>query len=139
MQSKDQGLWYESPKMSNPLEGSKCIDYFRYFLPVDYFKEVIMVQTNNAMKNGSGCKMTWGNFVQYIGLWILMSMVVYGGDRCSYFSQDPFSPLKGAPCRLDGYMTRWKFNRITSSLQLMDTSTPPYRDKFHKVMGLITA
>ena len=134
-----KGLRYKSPKMSNPLGGSKYIDYFLYFLPVDYFKEVILIQTNDATKNGSEGEMTWGEFVRYIGLWLLISTVAYGGDCRSYFSNNPVSPWKGAPWRLGAYMTGWKFERITSSLRLTDTPTPSYRDKFHEVRGLIDA
>ena len=71
--------------MTSPLEGSKYIDYFLYFLPVDFFKDVILTATNREMKNGAGGEMTWGEFVQYIGLWMLMSTVASGVDRRYFF------------------------------------------------------
>ena len=81
--------------------------------------------------------MSWGEFVRYLGLWILMSSVGYGGDRRSYFSSEPISPWNGAPWRLGKYMTGWKFERITSSLRLTAAARPSYGDKFHEVRGLI--
>ena len=131
-----EGLRYENPKMTADV-GPKCIDYFLYFLPVEYFKEVILPETNLEMQNGAGGEMSWGEFVRYLGLWILMSTVGYGGDRWRYFSSEPISPWNGAPWRLGKYMTGWKFERITSSLRLTAAPRPSYCDKFHKVRSLI--
>ena len=36
-------------------------------------------------------------------------------------------------------MTGWKFERITTSLQLTDAVPPLFRDKFHEIKGLIEA
>ena len=57
-----EGLWNDYPKMCHPLEGSKFIDYFLYFLSVAYFKEVIMVQMTEEMQNGEKGKMAWGGY-----------------------------------------------------------------------------
>ena len=98
-----------------------------------------MAQTNEEMLNSSGGNMMWGEFVRYMGLLLLMSTVAYGGDCRGYFSQDPISPWKGAPWRLGAFMTGWKFERITSSLRLINVPPPSYRDKLHEVRAIIKA
>ena len=104
-------LRYENPNMCNPPEGSKCLDYFIYFLPVDYFKEAILARTNEEIQNGEEGEMTWGEG-RYMGLCLLMATVAYGGDRCGYFSQDPISPWDGAPWWLNKYMAGGSSSRL---------------------------
>ena len=86
-----EGLYYENPKMYNPLEGSKFLDYILYFLPMDYSIEVTLAWTNEEIQNGEGGKMTWGEFIRYMELSLLMATVAYGGDHRSYFSHYPIN------------------------------------------------
>ena len=95
--------------------------------------------TNKEMQNGKGGEMPFGEFVRYLGLWILMSTVGYGGDRRSYFSSGPISPWEGAHWRLGKHVSGWKFERITSSLRLTAAKRPSYRDEFHEVRDIIDA
>ena len=83
--------------MTKQLEGEQCIDYFMYFLPVAFFKNVIMKATNIAMMEDSGGEITWGEMVRYIGLWLIMSTVASGVDRKRFFTSNPVSCWDGAP------------------------------------------
>ena len=50
-----EGLRYENPNITNEgMEGSKCIDFFLHFLPVEFFRKVILMETNNEIHNGKG-------------------------------------------------------------------------------------
>ena len=84
-------------KMTKPLGEDRCIDYFMYFLPVSFLKDVILKATNATLLAGDGGEMTWGKFVQYLGLWMIMSTVVSGVDRKSFFTVDLVSCWNGAP------------------------------------------
>ena len=84
---KAEGHRHEDPKMSKPLGGNQCIDYFMYFLPVDFFKDVILTATNKSLMAGDGGQITWGEFVRYIGLWLIMSTVASGVDRKHFFNE----------------------------------------------------
>ena len=54
--------------MMKEMEGQRYIDYFMYFLPVLFFKNVVLKQTNKEMMNGRGGEITWGEFMRFVGL-----------------------------------------------------------------------
>ena len=78
-----EGHWFEDPKMTNPKQGEKCITYFMYFLLVNFFKDVIHKETNKEIISRKGGEITWGDFMRFVGLRILMSTVVIGCNRSS--------------------------------------------------------
>ena len=96
---------------------SSYIDYFVYFIPSAYIKEILLPETN---KRDGGEDITWGEFLVYIGLWFLMASINSGSDRRSYWENSPISPWKGAPYRFNDYMTLGRFEYITASLTFID-------------------
>ena len=131
-----QGLRYEKAKLDFEIPhapNSTYIDYFIYFLPEAYMKEILLVATNkNNLDN-----VTWGELLVYIGLWFLMASINTGCDRRAYWENSPVSPWKGAPYRFNEYMTLARFEQITSSLTFTDIPFPQYTDKFHEVRQMI--
>ena len=131
-----QGLRYEKAKLDFEIPhapNSTYIDYFIYFLPEAYMKEILLVATNkNDLDN-----VTWGELLVYIGLWFLMASINTGCDRRAYWENSPVSPWKGAPYRFNEYMTLARFEQITSSLTFTDIPFPQYTDKFHEVRQMI--
>ena len=133
------GHRYEDPKLLKELEGKRYIDYFMMCLPVTFMRDVVMKMTCVELMNGRGGEITWGEFVRFIGIWLLMSTVAIGCDRTSYWDNSVPSMWKGAPFRLGEYMPGWKFEAIIASLRFTDRPYPLYKDKFHEVRQMIEA
>ena len=55
-----EGHRFEDPKMMKPKQGERYIDYFIYFLPVNFFKDIILKKTNKEMMIGRGGEIMWG-------------------------------------------------------------------------------
>ena len=108
-----------------------------YFLPLQFFVDVIIGETNKvdeAMED-----ITPGEFMVYIGLWILMSTTASGCDRRSYWENSPISPWSGAPFQFNEYMSYTRFNAIAQNLTFTNIAFPTWRDKFHEVRQMIAA
>jgi hypothetical protein len=129
------GHRYENPKMINQPNASSCLDYFFYFLP-RHVKEVILVETNKQLE---GRDATWGEFVIYMGLWLLMSTISNGCSRKQFWDEQPPSEWSGAPYRLHNYMSKTRFENITKALRYSNTPAPTYVDKFSEVRDMIKA
>ena len=77
------GLRFEGPTLRNSeVNNSLYMDWFMYFLPVNYMKNVLLVKTNEVDETNDD--ITWGELLVYLGLWLLMSTTVSGCDRRSY-------------------------------------------------------
>ena len=72
-------------------------------------------------------KLTYGEFLRWLGLWFLMATII-GPQR--HGSLSPISAFEGAPLRLGVYMGRNRFADILSALQFTDSQPPTYLDKF---------
>ena len=58
------------------------IDYFIYFLPVEWTKDVLLGMTSNSLE---GILVIWGYITTYTGLWLLMSSVANGENTRAYW------------------------------------------------------
>ncbi len=58
--------------------------------------------------------MTYGDFLQWIGLWLLMA-TIQGPTQCKYWSNKLISRFKGAPFRLGNLISRNRFEAILYS------------------------
>ena len=112
------------------------IDYFIYFLPVEWMNDVLL---GMASKNLKGSPMSWGEMLTYIVLWILMYSVATGGNTRTYWDNSDPSNFKGAPFRLHSFMSFACFDAITKALSFTDHTPPLYRDKFCEVRQMIHA
>ena len=106
------------------------IDYFIYFLPVEWMKDVLLVMTS---KNLERSPVSWGEILAYLGLWILMSYVATGVNMRTYRDNSCPSPFKVAPFRLHSFMSFDRFDTITKYLSFTDHTSSLYRDKFWEV------
>ena len=105
------------------------IDYFIYFLPVKWMKDVLLGMTS---KNLEGSPVRWGEMISDLGLWILMYSVTTGGNRCTYWNNSYPSPFKGAPFILHSFTSFVCFDTIAKALSFTDPTTHLYRDNFWK-------
>ena len=134
--SRIVGRGESEPKLIDGPKGSKLFDWFLYFLPFDYIKEILIPCTNELIQ---GPQISEGEFVKYIGIWLLLSTVNAGGKRKQFWSPEPPNPFEGAPFRFNAYMSHTRFELITKALKYTARPTPSYRDPIHEVRDLITS
>jgi hypothetical protein len=100
---RSQGHRFENACLSQNPANNRRISWFLHFLPVQFLHDVILVETNKSME---GKPVEWPEFLRFIGLLLLMSTVITGYDRRSWFDHTKPSEFGGAPFRLHNkYMT----------------------------------
>ena len=75
-----KGLRHEKAKLIEELPNptnATYMDYFIYFLLEEYIKQILLVQTNKLVRE----EISWGEFLVYIGLWLLLATMSTGCDR----------------------------------------------------------
>jgi len=79
-----QRLRHEKAKLVDDVlnsSNSSYIDYFLYCLHLVYLQHIFFVETNKK----EGEDISWGEFLGYIGLWLLMCTMNIGCDWRSYW------------------------------------------------------
>ena len=128
-----QGLRFEKEKLDFEIPhapNSTNMDYFIYFLPEAYMKQILVVATNkNDLDN-----VTWGEQLVYFCLLLLMA-----SNRRTYWENSPVSLWKGAPHKFNEYMILARFEQIISTLTFtyIYIYIPQYTGKFHEVRQMI--
>ena len=79
-----------------------------------------------------------GEFLCWIGLWILMS-TVDGSNRQSFWLSKDINMFEGAPFRLTRYMSRNCFEEILLAISYTNKCPPQMLDKFWEIRKLIDA
>ena len=84
--------------------------------------------------------LTLGEFIRFIGLWLMMSCFS-GIERKSWWSQTvpTMDRAHGAPYRFNSFMTRNRFDAIVAALRYTDQPVPQFQDRFFQVWQLIDA
>ncbi|KAG7356336.1 transposase IS4 [Nitzschia inconspicua] len=109
---------------------------FESFFFQSFIKNVIIPATNQTMPGNR--PLTYGEFLVFIGLWLLMATIV-GPERRDYWSTKPIDMFEGAPFRLSHYMSRARFELILRHLSFTDKQAPPLLDRFWQVRPMISA
>ena len=103
--------------------------------------EMICNATNKKMRaqEPAGTKvLTYGEFLRWIGLWLLMSTNKLGGvTRRDFWQTTPPSIKTGAPFRLNEFMSRYRFEQILKNIKYTEKNCPGYEDKFFEVREMI--
>ena len=63
-------------------------------------------------KNIEGSTVSWGEMLTYLGLCILMSSVLNGGNTRAYWDNSDPSTFKSAPFILHSFMSFARFDKI---------------------------
>ena len=111
------------------------LQLFKRLFPHKYVKDVILMETNKVLDKQP---VTYGEFLHWMGLWVLIS-TVDGLDRHSFWSSKSVNIYECAPFRLGKYMTCTHFEEILSSLCYTDKSPPTLLDRFWEIQELIVA
>ena len=84
------GFWKEA------LRGLTYITTFLFFLAQFYIERVFIPKTNNRIK---GSPLSFGEFLHFIGLWILVAFHP-GCNRRYFFADKSTGIFEGAPIQL---------------------------------------
>jgi hypothetical protein len=98
-------------------------------------EEVVIIETKKRI---TGMQVTYGEFLQFLGLWLYMS-TLSGFRRSDYWSLKPVSTREGAPYRFNEFMAIKRFEAIIIALAYTNETPPLYRDRFWEVRQIITA
>lgn len=104
------------------------LQVFERLFPKTFVIEVMFPEMNLVLNQ----LITWGEFLVFLGIWLLMS-TVKGPQQRDYWSSKVPSPLQGAPWRVNHFMTQNRFEAILSSLVYTNIPSPSYHDPFHPI------
>jgi hypothetical protein len=134
--AKEIGRSEPKPTLVNAPEGDNLTDWFLFFLPWKFFKATIIAATNRRI---DGNQITEGEFLRYLGIWLLLSTVHTGQCKRSFWKETEPNPFFGAPFRCNKYMSGKRFEKITAALKYTDLPRPSYVDRVHEVRQLLSA
>ena len=139
------GKWEHSGSCYRALAGGRCLkarisypphikpslfNMFELFFFTSFVKDVIIPQTNTRLTaNGIHHELSYGEFLWWIGVWLLMS-TLHGPDRATFWSLMDVDHFRGAPWRLNDLMSQKQFNTILCTIFYTNHDKPTYRDKF---------
>lgn len=113
------------------MTGLDILTMFLIFLPKAFFETVVLAETNKCIE---GEPPTFGEFLQFIGIWLYMSTTA-GFTHSDWFTQKPINLWEGVPFHLNNIM----FEAIIKALTFTAMPTPPFVDKFHEICDFIQA
>ena len=113
---------------------SNCFEGF-FFTP--FIKSVILPQTNNNLPGGEK-NVTYGEFIQWIGLWLLMSTLI-GPRQCDFWATQTIDPFSGAPICLGVWMSWKRFEAILQALTSTNRQPPNFVNKVWEVQQMLEA
>ena len=137
------GFWYrKSLSMQNsgaklnfhvdPTEDDYYLQLFEGFFPKDLLNMII--EGINTKINSD--LVTYGEFLQWIGLWVMVSTVA-GTDCQSFWSTHDLDIFQGCFFTLLNYMTCTHFENILNNLAYTSKDPPEYKDRFWEVRNML--
>jgi hypothetical protein len=112
------------------------LDQFRMCFPEQFIINVIIPETNKHL----GTPVTLQEFYVWLGCIFYMACFEGIGDRDEWWSSAPVDQFKGAPFRLNGFMSKTRFVDIMGALRYTDVQQPIlFEDRFHEVRQMIAA
>ena len=110
------------------------IQLFEHLFPMKYVTEVILPATSKGMEKD----LTYGEFLRFVGIWLLMATIV-GPQRRDFWSKKTVNRFDGAPFRLNDLMSRNRFEEILRNLAFTKNQPPAYVDRFWQVRDILQA
>ena len=111
---------------------------FEMFFFKQYVEGIIIPQTKIRLRQGKHRPVIYGEFLRWIGLWLLMA-TINGPDRTDFWSLGEVDCFVGAPLRLGSFMSRKQFEAILKVLAITARQLPAFRDHFWEVQEIIEA
>jgi Transposase IS4 len=107
---------------------------FEHLYPTKWLKEVLIVKTN---KRVGGSPLTYGEFLRWIGLWMVMACHK-GYTRRDYWSTSAITMYSGALHRFLDLMSRNRFEDILTAISYTTNETNN-EDRFWEVREMLTS
>jgi hypothetical protein len=106
------------------------LDLFRMCFFEKFVIDVIIPNTNKFL----GTPMTLQEFYVWLGCIFYMACFEGVGNRVEWWSTTPIDMFKGAPFRLNRFITQNRYVEITSAIRYTDVAEPLlFIDRFHEV------
>ena len=137
-QLKDGGRNQKPQLIHTQLHVPDMMELFEMFFFKHFIKSVIIPKTNEHLAAKGHRELSYGEFLQWIGIWLLMATLV-GPDRTDFWSLSDIDKFKGAPSRLHEYMSRTRFAVILKCIFYTSDEPPAYRDRFWEVRQMLDA
>ncbi len=113
------------------------LDQFRLCFPEQFVIDVIIPETN---KHLVGTALTLQEFYVWLGCIFFMACFEGIGDRNDWWSTASTDPFKGAPFRVNVYMSKSRFIDIMGAIRYTNAASPLlFDDRFHNVRQMIGA
>ena len=109
---------------------------FRMCFPEEWVRNSLLPATNAEMV---GPNLDLSEFYIWLGCYFFMACFEGVSDREMWWSSDPVTMEKGAPFRLNKYMSLRRFKAITAAMRYTNIAPPPFQDRFHDVREMIEA
>ena len=106
---------------------------FEMMFPKSFVETVIVRETNRKLEDN---KMTYGEFLIWLGLWFFMGTTHFG-DRREFWSTKAIDAFEGTPFRFNDFMSRNRFENILIALTFTNRIPPSYTDRFWEVRQLL--
>ena len=116
----------------DPTEDDYYLQLFEGFFPRDLLNMII---EGINMKINSDL-VTYGEFLQWIGLWVIVSTVA-GTDCQRFWSTCDLNIFQGCLFTLSNYMTCTHFVNILSNLTYTKKEPPEYKGRFWEVHDML--
>ena len=120
---------------------NQCVHFAPYIYPTElklfklffrYFIEGVLQNNINARKEGE--KVSYGKFLLFIGVWLIMTTTQGPVWRNFWLKKNP---LKGAPLRVSDYKTRNQFEAMLYYFNFTNEEAKQYKGTFHEVRQML--
>ena len=133
---RSSNLGQHRARLNFPIDSSRN-DYYIQLFEGFFPKELLEIIIDKVNEKIEGDKLSYGEFLRWIGVWILIS-TVDGTDRRSFWSTKEVDPFEGAPFRVTTFISRRRFENILINLGYTKNAPPPFRDRFWEVREMLS-
>lgn len=109
---------------------------FELFFFKTFVMDTLLPLINSNIAPGE--VVSYGEFLRWIGIWLLMSCK-QGATRREGWSSEPPSLYKGSESRYGSLMSRNRFEAILYAIRYTNVVPPTFRDPFHEVRQMVNA
>ena len=102
------------------------LELFLILFPIDYLKEILMPKTKKLLKH----PMALGEFIQWLGFCLYVGCWIGIPNRSNWWSTAEPKMSRGAPFRINKYMSRNRFEEILGFISYTYQKGVEYYDGF---------
>ena len=133
---RSSNLGQHHAQLNFPIDSTRN-DYYIQLCEGFFPKELLEIIIDKVNEKIEGEKLSYGEFLQWIGVWILISTV--DGTDCHWFwSTKEVDPFKGAPFCVTFFISHRRFENILINLGYTKNAPPPFRDRFLEVREMLS-